>query len=41
MLKKLNINEYTVLLFNQFNKPLVFNDIISENKINILKVTFD
>lgn len=41
MLIDLNINEYTVLIFNKENEPIPFDDIISEFEIKILKITFD
>ncbi|WP_338102732.1 hypothetical protein [Methanolapillus millepedarum] len=40
LLKKLNINEETVLVFNN-KKPVPYDDVIESGKIQILKVVFD
>ncbi|WP_338098376.1 MoaD/ThiS family protein [Methanolapillus ohkumae] len=40
LLKKLGINEETVLVFNN-KKPVPYDDVIDGGKIQILKVVFD
>lgn len=41
LLKKMGINELTVLLFDSNNNPIIYNEIIYETNIKLLKITFD
>ncbi|MDV0447303.1 hypothetical protein MsAg5_11860 [Methanosarcinaceae archaeon Ag5] len=40
LLKKMGVNEETVLVFNN-KKPVPYDDVIEDGKIQILKVVFD
>lgn len=41
LLKKMNLNEFTVLLLDSNNNPIILNEKIKETNLKLFKITFD
>lgn len=41
LLKKMSLNEFTVLLLDSNNNPIILNEKIKETNLKLFKITFD